>query len=394
MTGKPSADGRRSVSLHVLFCAVAVMLLPAVSFTQSPGDIQSVNEAWRDYKTAMSSGNKTMQLEAAESMVAVGRRVLGDADERTPVFLINYGVALTALLRREEARDVLREALRLGTAIHGRHSLQLVDVYIPLAQTYAEFGSETQLLKYYKKALSLVETEVGRDSELYANIAFEAAVTAYTKAHSTAGLRYLERARDAYAASKGQDSFEVGLAEFQLGKFKFTKGRYKQSVLHLLAALPLFEGEAPMQLEYQMYTHALLVQAYESRHMSDAATEHCIAIGQLNEGLGDHDYEPLFRQSPAYPALLRSVGAEGYVDFEFTVDSNGFVRNPRVTNLATTARAPSRSKTIGRYSDTDRSFEAAALEALKRFRYAPRVVNGESTSVDGVRTRISFTLVD
>ena len=88
-------------------------------------------------------------------------------------------------------------------------------------------------------------------------------------------------------------------------------------------------------------------------------------------------------------------GVEGYVDFEFTIDKNGFVRDPEVIAIASSGRA---SKSIGGSSfdsrPEDRSFESAALKALERFRYAPRFVDGNAIEVDGVKTRITFEIQD
>jgi protein TonB len=37
-------------------------------------------------------------------------------------------------------------------------------------------------------------------------------------------------------------------------------------------------------------------------------------------------------------------------------------------------------------------FERAALKAVERFRYKPRVVNGEATTVNGVQHLVTFEL--
>jgi len=64
-----------------------------------------------------------------------------------------------------------------------------------------------------------------------------------------------------------------------------------------------------------------------------------------------------------------------------------------VTNAIEAGRlSPSRS--VSDFDKIDRSFEAAALEALERFRYAPVFVDGVATPIENVKTRVSFRIED
>ena len=131
---------------------------------------------------------------------------------------------------------------------------------------------------------------------------------------------------------------------------------------------------------------ANLVDAYEHLGESERATEHCLAIGKTTPWGGTADYQPLFKRPPTYPrdALLRNL--EGHVLLEFTVDKMGFVRDPSVVeSLAEKEGGTARSEYVG-------DFEAAAVEAAKRFRYAPRFVDGEPVTVDNVRNLFQFRI--
>lgn len=92
-------------------------------------------------------------------------------------------------------------------------------------------------------------------------------------------------------------------------------------------------------------------------------------------GTGEGDYLPIVRVAPQYPrrALINDV--EGWVVVEFTVTPQGTVSNPRVV-----AEEP---KGV---------FSEVAKNAVLKFRYKPRVVNGEPISVAGVRNKITFRL--
>jgi periplasmic protein TonB len=90
--------------------------------------------------------------------------------------------------------------------------------------------------------------------------------------------------------------------------------------------------------------------------------------------IAEGDYLPIVRVAPVYPARALSRGLEGYVDLSFTVTATGTVRDPVIL-----------------YS-TSSLFERAALRAVLKFKYKPRVVDGVPVEVPNVKTRISFQI--
>lgn len=88
--------------------------------------------------------------------------------------------------------------------------------------------------------------------------------------------------------------------------------------------------------------------------------------------IAEGDYLPIVRVAPVYPARALSRGIEGYVDMMFTVTTTGTVKDPVVM-----------------YS-TSSLFDRAAISAVLKFKYKPRVVDGVPVEVPGVKTRISF----
>jgi protein TonB len=94
-------------------------------------------------------------------------------------------------------------------------------------------------------------------------------------------------------------------------------------------------------------------------------------------GTADGDYLPIVKVAPVYPQRAIERGIEGYVIVEFTVTKTGAVRDPKVVEYF-----PS---TI---------FNKAALAAALKFKYKPRVVNGEPIEVHGVLNKITFQLED
>ena len=92
--------------------------------------------------------------------------------------------------------------------------------------------------------------------------------------------------------------------------------------------------------------------------------------------IAEGDYLPIVRVAPVYPARALSRGLEGFVDLSLTVTSTGTVNVPIVLQ------------------STSSLFERAAVRAVLKFKYKPRVVDGVPVEVPGVKTRISFMLED
>lgn len=356
-------------------------------------DVAAFNESWHRYVAATESGDVFETIEAAGAAVEAGRKVLEAGDERLPSLLINHGKALVSGAQPESAREILEEALSLSEQIHGKDAVELIDVLEPLGDSVADIASASRQLKYYKRALKIIERHFGRESAEYATASLRAATKTYDLSQSTAGIKQLHDARQVFGILVGEESPEAGITDFFLAKFEFSKGRHKKVIEHALEAVPKLEGESLELLDLQMTTRALLVQAYEARNMTEAATPHCVAIGRLSKLRPNQDYQPVFRMAPRYPARLLMSGIEGHVDFEFTIDESGFVRDPQVITAAQTGRL-SRSRSISDFDEIDLSFEAAALDALERFRYAPMFVDGVATPIENVKTRISFTIED
>lgn len=90
---------------------------------------------------------------------------------------------------------------------------------------------------------------------------------------------------------------------------------------------------------------------------------------------GDGEYLPIVKVAPVYPRRALQRGLEGYVIVEFTVDRTGAVKNPVVIK-----------------AEPEGLFDRAAMDAALKFKYKPRVINGEATEVNGVQNRITFEM--
>lgn len=99
-----------------------------------------------------------------------------------------------------------------------------------------------------------------------------------------------------------------------------------------------------------------------------------MSIGGVGFAVTDGEYLPIVKVAPVYPSRALTRGLEGYVIVEFTVTRAGTVRDVFVVE------------------STSALFERAASEAALKFKYKPRVIDGEAVEVPGVRNKITFEI--
>jgi protein TonB len=92
-------------------------------------------------------------------------------------------------------------------------------------------------------------------------------------------------------------------------------------------------------------------------------------------GGSDRDVAPLVRVEPQYPMGAKQRGIEGWVELMFTITEAGTVKDVVVTNAA--------PGTV---------FNRAAIQAVSRWKYNPKIENGAAVERPRVEQRIVFQL--
>jgi len=90
----------------------------------------------------------------------------------------------------------------------------------------------------------------------------------------------------------------------------------------------------------------------------------------------DREFIRLYSAAPVYPQDAVKTGVEGYVDLQFDINTNGATENIKVLNQVPNSGV----------------FEHAAIEAMRTFRYLPKITAGKPSIAQGARTRLQFSL--
>lgn len=100
-------------------------------------------------------------------------------------------------------------------------------------------------------------------------------------------------------------------------------------------------------------------------------------IGAAGINATDGDMLPLVNITPNYPTRAAQRGIEGWCQVEFTVTAEGGVENVEVVD-----------------GEPPGMFDRASVRAAQRFRFQPRVVDGEAVDVPGVQYVFRYELED
>ncbi len=87
------------------------------------------------------------------------------------------------------------------------------------------------------------------------------------------------------------------------------------------------------------------------------------------------DLKPINNVKPKYPAKAKKRRVEGYVKVQFDIDATGRPQNIKIIE-----------------AKPKRYFERATIQAVKRWKYNPTIVNGVAVPVKGHVTTVEFDL--
>jgi protein TonB len=100
-----------------------------------------------------------------------------------------------------------------------------------------------------------------------------------------------------------------------------------------------------------------------------------VAISATGMATSDGEYLPIVKVAPIYPQQAQRRGISGYCIVEYTVTSSGAIRDPVAVDC-----------------HPEGVFEKASVKAALKFKYKPRVVDGQAIEVAGVQNKFTYEL--
>ena len=100
--------------------------------------------------------------------------------------------------------------------------------------------------------------------------------------------------------------------------------------------------------------------------------------GGFSLGVGEGDYLPIVKVAPIYPNRALTRGIEGFCVVQYTVTRSGTTKDPVVIESQCTSTL----------------FHRASLNASLKFKYKPRIMDGEAVEVPGVQNKFTYEITE
>ncbi len=100
--------------------------------------------------------------------------------------------------------------------------------------------------------------------------------------------------------------------------------------------------------------------------------------GGFSLGVGEGDYLPIVKVAPIYPNRALTRGIEGFCVVQYTVTRQGTTKDPVVIEDMCTSTL----------------FHSASVNASLKFKYKPRIMDGEAVEVPGVQNKFTYEITE
>src|SRR5210317_2607317 len=100
--------------------------------------------------------------------------------------------------------------------------------------------------------------------------------------------------------------------------------------------------------------------------------------GGFSLGVGEGDYLPIVKVAPIYPNRALTRGIEGFCVVQYTVTRQGTTKDPVVIESQCTSSL----------------FHSASVNAALKFKYKPRIMDGEAVEVPGVQNKFTYEITE
>tara|TARA_R110000868_G_scaffold57591_5_gene177858 strand:- start:5076 stop:6200 length:1125 start_codon:yes stop_codon:yes gene_type:complete len=370
----------------IIIGLAAFSLVTGIAQAQDDPLPDSVARAYLAYEQAVEAGDTATATETARSAWQAAR------DERIDAGLIgilaeNYATLAQAAGENDEAYAAWRNAAEISDRLEAPESERATGWYNAGVAAFANGALLDANTALIRSARHQGDVSSGADLELLG-------MTHYLIAASSARLGQLrglgEHAGAAIAAFQTSDrAFDSIYADayYLLGISDYARARFEESVADFnmargvltAAGLEGREGDIDVFSSWILLAQSNLNSAQQTRSDAQlAASQFPPEVDetiQTPQGENNQDAGQLRRAAPRYPREAEQRGREGVVLVRFGVDAQG-----RTEDIEIVAAIPTGI------------FEAASVEAVRRWHYQPAVSDGQAVPRRGIETAFVFKM--
>jgi len=345
---------------YLATCLLLTLLLQVFQtqvHAQTNEQLEDFNAAYLQYGNTLES-NPEVATQAARRAYDLGREIFGSENERTAMLAVNYAL----LLETEQTQLLIDEAVTIYQASFGFGSAQMIRPLTNLGQSLASSKKWTLAEIYFQRAMTLAQRHLGEDSPKVGILLLEIGAIDFIRGRTSDLMEKFSLAQSIlqkYDDIASRDN--LARSHMLMGRLQLQQDQTETALENLLASMRILS--AYPNSSFALSNRVLLIEAYEKLGLRDQATEHCLAIGALTRLRPEEDLTPLYRVVPD-AADIAGTRSERYgVRVSFTVDAQGFVRDPMLMSTVSGETLPD-----------------LFLNSIEQFRFAPRFVAGQAVA--------------
>ena len=328
-------------------------------------------KTYRAYNTAYSQRNYARAAELARKALDLAFAELGTDHEKIPVLQVNLAHVLIITGAIEEAEPVLLQAKAEMIKQLGPDHTDLITVHEDHAKIYVSKQELENARKELDTIISIISKHSGERAPGIANVLVQQAAIHIAEQNVDEGETAYREALAIYDENFGAGNIRSADVISLLGDVDLTRQEYEKAEQKYMDALRIYEDNLLEDDPIVLANHSRLAKLYVALR-DDKFADHADKVIRYTPDK-DGPAVPLFVMQPKYPIFPDGERPAGWALVDFTVTTDGRVLNPRIVE-----------------SKPGRVFDQVTLDVTPKWRFKPKVVDGQRVDQEKTRVRLVF----
>ena len=359
----------RLITICIIAVASLMLQLSGVGAQEISNDFTKTYQA---YNNAYARGNYPRAAELAQKVVDLAKKEIGPEHEKTAIMEINLAHVLIIIRKIEEAEPIINSARKKIEKLHGPDDLRLVIVHQDLAKIYASKKDLDKSRLALSRAIAIITKERGPDDPEIASILIQQGTIDVATNKMDVAQQDYEKALAILEKKFGKNSLSTASTISLLGDIQLLKKDFNKGEEYYNRTLKIYEINLVEDDPILLSAHAKMAKIFIAMR-DDRFTEHADRVIKYFK---DEEGEslPMFIMQPLYPVFENGRKPQGWVLLQFDVSTSGKVENAKVIE-----------------SRPGKLFNKVSLDAVKNWRFKPKVKDGKRVKQTNTRARLLFT---
>ena len=360
--------------MRLVTITVSALLLFISPFAATQEETQISREftkTYRAYNAAYSQRNFVRAAELARKALELATAELGAEHEKIPVLQINLAHVLIIMGEMEEAEPILLQAKADMIKQSGPDNTDLITVHEDHAKIHVSKQELGEARKELDAIIAIITKKSGANAPGIADVLVQQAAIHIAEQNVDQGEAAYLRALAIYEENYGKNNVRSADVISLLGDIDLARQQHADAEQKYLEALRIYEDNLLEDDPVVLDGHSRLAKLYVALR-DDKFADHADKVIRHSADK-DGPAVPLFVMQPKYPIFEDGARPTGWALVEFTVTTDGRVLNPGIVE-----------------SKPGALFDQVTLDVTPKWRFKPKVVEGQRVAQENTRVRLVF----